>query len=80
MHKLFKLNDDKYCLVLEYGGHVYKWEADTKGIIKRMLNEDFKEVEIFDGLRALDDHPNDDYAEYGVNRFFMYTTKLKEKK
>lgn len=71
MFKLFKLNDDKYMILK---GSV-EFEGDKKRVIKEMLTQGVDVEEVMHGMLALE---KDDVADYGLNKSFIYSEKLKK--
>lgn len=70
MFKVYKLNDDKYLIFKEKRVEIEGTKAE---IIRELLRMGVKEQEIFYGMDALEE---DDIADYGINKTFIYSEKI----
>jgi len=67
--KLFRLNDNKYVLVL----NKTQYEGTKNHIIKTMLKIGVEENEICMGFTELEEN---DVADYGINWRFIFAKKV----
>lgn len=67
--KLFKLNDDKYLILLDK----FEIEGNKAYITLELIKLGVESEEIYYALKALDVH---DMADFGVNKTFVYSKKI----
>lgn len=70
MFQLYKLNDDKYLILMSNGKEI---EGSKVYIVRELVHMYVEADEIITGLDALEEN---DVAHYGINRTFIFSTKV----